>query len=201
MNLGGILADFIPISALSEYAYCPVNCYLTYMQGERRENPYTVEGKILHSRVQERAKTRRAGAVQFRRVYVYSNCYQISGFADLVEEKSSQIYPVEHKRGKGSWRSDHLQLCAQALCLEEMFGIEVLSGYIFYAASGRREKVIFDKELRAYTVEVIRKVRSLFEGKFKPEPIYSNKCKGCSLKPICLPKETTKLKATRISWE
>lgn len=197
------MGDLVPISALSEYDYCPVNCYLTYVQGESRENPYTVEGKILHARVHKKAKTKQDNVIQFRKVYLYSEKYGISGFADLVEaqEKTSQIYPVEYKRGRGrSWRSDRLQLCAQALCLEEMLGQKIPFGYIFYASSGRREKVEFDKTLRVHTAEVIDKVRRLFKSHQKPEPSYSSKCNGCSLKPICLPKETAKLKLAEISW-
>lgn len=194
--------DFIPISALGEYNYCPRNCYLFFVLGERGENPYTVEGKLLHQRVDESTRTKRGDTVQTRRVYVCSERYGISGFADVIEEKEGEIYPVEYKRGKrGIWQNDRIQLCAQAICLEEMLGVKITKAYIFYVSSGRRMEVKLDSQLRLDTNETIRKVKRLFASETVPAPVFGNHCHGCSLKPHCLPKETAQLKKTKLSWK
>jgi CRISPR-associated exonuclease Cas4 len=196
------MTDFIPISALSEYDYCPRNCYLFFVLGERGENPYTVEGKLLHERVNEPTRTKRGVTVQSRRAYVFSARYGISGFADVIEEKEGDIYPIEYKRGKrGIWRNDRIQLCAQAICLEDMLGIEIAEAYIFYVSSGRRMKVELDSQLRQDTIETMQKIRKLFTSEVIPKPVFSNRCNGCSLKPLCLPKETAQLKKTKLAWK
>ncbi len=187
--------DFIPISALSEYLYCPRNCYLFYVLGEEKENPYTVEGKLLHQKGEKQIRVKRRKVAQTRRVYVYSNRYQISGFADIVEEKGSKIYPIEYKGGKKRLRIGHkVQVCAQALCLEEMLNIKIPHAFIYYASSERRLKVQLDSEIRSLTKETIQKVKSLLASQKIPPSVFSRKCRGCSLEPLCLPQETAKLK-------
>ena len=115
--------DYIHISALNHYEYCPTRCYWIYVAGEFQDNAYTVEGEIIHENVHKTMKTTRGDLVQLRKVHVYSRKYGLIGFADLTEEKSGEFYPVEYKRGRrGDWKNDKLQLCAQALCLEEMIG-------------------------------------------------------------------------------
>lgn len=229
--------DYIQISALNHYEYCPTRCYWIYVAGEFRDNEYTTEGDIIHENVHKTMKTTRGDIVQLRRVHVYSKKYGLTGFADLIEEKAGEIYPVEYKRGRrGDWKNDKLQLCAQAICIEEMLDESLVisrslldekkslvvsrwsldkkslttkderlmtripKGFIYYAASGRRIEVDLDNELRRYTIEVIEKARELMKKSFKPPAVYKNKCKGCSLYPVCLPKEQEKARKRRIEW-
>jgi CRISPR-associated exonuclease Cas4 len=212
--------DYIYISALNHFDYCPTRCYWIYVAGEFRDNEYTVEGEIIHENVHKTMKTTRGDLVQIRKVHVYSRKYGLIGFADLIEEKAGEIYPVEYKRGRrGDWKNDKLQLCAQALCLEESLIINrsssdknnpmtkdedltarIPKGFIYYASSGRRVEVIFDDELRKYTIETIEKVRELIKSSVKPPPVYKHKCMGCSLYPVCLPKEQDKARRAKIEW-
>jgi CRISPR-associated exonuclease Cas4 len=215
---------YIHISALNHYEYCPTRCYWIYVAGEFRDNEYTVEGEIIHYNVHKTMKTARGDLIQLRRVHVYSRKYGLVGFADLIEEKAGEVYPVEYKRGRrGDWKNDKLQLCAQALCIEEMLDeslvvcrssfdkknpktaderpmTKIPKGFIYYALSGRRVEVVFDDELRGYTIETINRVRELMENNLKPPAVYGNKCTGCSLYPVCLPKEQEKARKMRIEW-
>jgi len=188
--------DLIPVSALNQFDYCPRRCWLMYVAGEFLPNPYTVEGDLLHERAHQGADTRRDDLLQLRHVQIYSHCLGLIGYADVVEEKAGELYPVEHKRGRqGRWRNDQLQLCAQGLCLEEMTGRAIPRGYVYYAASHRREPVVFTPELRQQVESTTARVRALFDITRAPEPTVGPRCRGCSLYPVCLPKETAKLKA------
>jgi CRISPR-associated exonuclease Cas4 len=220
--------DYIYISALNHYEYCPTRCYWIYIAGEFQDNEYTVEGDIIHENVHKTMKTTRGDLVQLRRVHVYSKKYGLIGFTDLIEEKAGEIYPVEYKRGRrGDWKNDKLQLCAQALCLEEMCSpigepslvvsplsfdeespttkdegpkTRIPKGFIYYASSGRRVEVVFDDELRKYTVVMIEKVRELMKSGLKPPAFYKSKCAGCSLYPVCLPKEEEKARRAKLDF-
>jgi CRISPR-associated exonuclease Cas4 len=187
--------DFIFLSALNQYDYCPRRCYYLFVENTFLENEHTVEGSLQHARANSGESSARADALQFRSVYLYSRQLGISGRADVIEEKAGEIYPVEHKKGRrGEWQNDALQLCAQALCLEEMSGKTVPRGYIYYAATGRRQEVEFDLELRQQTMSAIAAVRRLIETGERPPNPYTPRCKGCSLYDICLPKETARLR-------
>lgn len=194
----------VSISALNHYDYCPRRCWWIYVAGEFSDNRYTIEGDLLHERVHQTIRSKRGQLLQLRRLYIYSQHYGLSGFADLVEERAGELYPVEYKRGrKGNWKNDQLQLCAQALCLEEMLARTIERGFIYYAASQRRQEVLFEAALRQQTVSTIEQVRALLAAPLAREPvaIYSKRCRGCSLYPICLPRETVKLKHYRESQE
>ena len=157
---------------------------------EFMHNVHTVEGSLLHERADSGEETRRGDLLQLRRVYLYSFRYGLTGKADLIEEWPSEIYPVEYKKGRrGNWENDQIQLCAQALALEEMLGREIPKGFIYYAATGRRQEVRFTPELRQETLETIAKVRELLQSGERPLAIYMPKCKGCSLYQVCLPRE------------
>jgi CRISPR-associated exonuclease Cas4 len=187
----------VPISALNQYDYSPRRCWWIHVAGEFADNRYTVEGGLLHERVHQSIRTKRGEFLQLRRVYVYSNRYGLSGFADVVEERAGKVYPVEYKRGRrGDWKNDQLQLCAQALCLEEMLHCKIERGFIYYAASQRRQEVVFDEKLQEYTVETIAQVHTLLADPLErePEALYTRRCRGCSLYPICLPREVQTLK-------
>ncbi len=187
--------DLIPVSALNQYDYCPRRCWLIHVAGEFLPNPYTVEGELLHERTDRNIVTQRGDLLQLRHVQIYSHRLGLIGYADLVEEKEGELYPVEYKRGrKGNWQNDQLQLCAQALCLEEMTERAITRGYVYYAASHRREPVEFTDELRQLVVETVANVRGIMSTTESPASVPGPRCRGCSLYPVCLPRETDKLK-------
>jgi CRISPR-associated exonuclease Cas4 len=118
----------------------------------------------------------------------------IAGKADVIEERAGEIYPIEYKKGhRGKWTNDALQLCAQALCLEEMLGRTVDRGFIYYAATGRRQEVLFTPELRQQTLDTIAVVCHLLDSGERPPNPYTPRCKGCSLYDICLARKTARL--------
>ena len=116
------------------------------------------------------------------------------GKSDLIESESGQLYPVEYKRGrKGEWDNDELQVCAQALCLEEMTGQSITQGYIYYAHSHQRQPVEISEQLREDAIAIIHSVQTLLQTGFMPQPVYSKRCSGCSLAAQCLPQAATKV--------
>jgi len=186
------MIDEIPIAALNHYDYCPYRCYLMYVAFEFQDNVFTVEGLAQHERVNTPGQSSRGDVWQFRSVWLRSERYGLIGKADLIEEKDGRIYPVEYKRGsKGDWKNDQLQLCAQALCLEEMLNLShpIERGFIYYALTHQREEVPLTPELREQTIETIARVRELLTTRHHPPAIYTKRCHGCSLYSICLPKE------------
>lgn len=187
--------DFIFLSALNQYDYCPRRCYYLFVENTFIDNEHTVEGSLKHQRANSGEISTLNGTLQLRSVYLYSRKLGICGQADVIEERDGEVYPVEHKKGRrGEWRNDALQLCAQALCLEEMNGKPVPRGYIYYAATGRRQEVEFSPELRQQTVTTIAAVRQLIQSGIRPPNPYTPRCKGCSLSDICLPRETARLR-------
>jgi CRISPR-associated exonuclease Cas4 len=163
-----------------------------FVTGQFLENPDTVEGALLHERADSSVRTVIGEVIQTRTVYLYSRIYHIIGVADLIEEKDREIYPVEYKKGqRGDWLNHQVQLCAQALCLEEMRRLRksIQRGYLYYATTGRRQEVVFTRKLRAYTMKIIEAVRTLIETQKCPHSSYSSKCNRCSLYRMCLPKE------------
>ncbi|MBN3871929.1 CRISPR-associated protein Cas4 [Nostoc sp. JL33] len=188
--------EYISIAALNQYAYCPHRCWRMFCAGEFTDNQYTIEGTTLHDRVHTTGDVQRGETWQIRAIWLKSEQYKLIGKSDLIEAESGQVYPVEYKRGrKGEWDNDELQVCAQALCLEEMTGEPVNTGYIYYAHSHQRQLVEINQELRESAIATIESVTNLLETGFMPEPIYSKRCQGCSLYSQCLPKATDKVKS------
>lgn len=187
--------DLVFLSALNQYDYCPRRCYYIFVENVFVDNEHTVEGALQHTRANSGETSFRDEVLQLRSVYLYSRTLKISGKADVIEERRGELYPVEHKKGRrGDWRNDALQLCAQALCLEEMIGKEVRKGYLYYAATGRRQEIEFSPELRQQTIETIASVCRLIESGERPPNPYTPRCKGCSLYDVCLPKESARLR-------
>ncbi len=189
--------DYIPLSMINALAYCPRRFYYEYVQHEMLLNEHVVEGTLRHQGIDLGGTAWVGNAVQQRRIYVWSERLHLAGFCDLVEERDDQIYPVEYKKGKpGKWRSDHAQLCAQALCLEERLGITIDQGAIFYFAARRREVVIFTPELRTEVERLTAEAHRLAASDILPLPIDQKaKCRDCSLQPLCLPDEVRTLAA------
>ena len=187
--------DLIPLSALQHFLYCPRQCALIHVDQQWAENRYTAEGRVLHQRTDSGAPETRSGVRIERRVAVRSYRLGVSGFADVVEvdTEDGTVRPVEYKRGRPkSHRADEVQLCAQAVCLEEMLGREVGAGAIFYGRPRRRLDVEVDRDLRRLTEEAAMATHRLLRDGSIPSPLYEAwKCDSCSLVDICRPRELT----------
>ena len=184
--------DYIKISALQHYAYCPRQCALIHTEQVREENFWTTEGKLLHERVDSNISEKRKFLRTERSVSVISHAYKMYGKLDLLEIKDSRIkcyYPVEYKRGKQKifdW--DKIQLCAQVLCLEEMLNISIPEAALWYWEVKQREKVSMSEELRSITIKTILDTTSMIHSQLTPKPIYNTRCQACSLYNVCNPK-------------
>ncbi|MFM7221654.1 MAG: CRISPR-associated protein Cas4 [Nodosilinea sp.] len=188
------LSEPIPIAALNQYTYCPHRCWRMFCAGEFIDNHYTLEGTGLHDRVHTLGSGHRQETWQVRAVWLKSDRYGLIGKSDLIEEQDGRIYPVEYKRGhRGEFDNDELQVCAQALCLEEMTNRPVVQGFIYYAQSHQRQPVMITDELRQTAIATIAAVHQLLTTGTMPLPIYSKRCRGCSLYSQCLPQAAEKV--------
>lgn len=188
--------DVIPLSALQHYLFCERQCALIHVERIWTENLYTAEGRVLHEAADKpRAESRRG--VRTVTAMPLSNAeLGIAGVADVVEfhrrdaEEVEYAYPVEYKHGRPkAHRADEVQLCAQALCLEFMLAQTIDEGALFYGKTRRRRVVPFDAGLRALTVSVIEKVRTLLDEGRTPAASYeSRRCDSCSLIDDCQPR-------------
>jgi CRISPR-associated exonuclease Cas4 len=181
--------ELIPLSALQHYAFCPRQCALIHIEQEWSENRFTAEGRLQHDRVDRPEHETRDGVRVEYAVPLRSLRWGLVGKADVVEFHQSGAFPVEHKRGRPKpTHCDLVQLCAQALCLEEMLGGSVLRGAIFYGKPRRRLNVEFDRALREETQQAIASTRALLDSGRTPPPNFeAKKCDACSLKEVCLP--------------
>ncbi|MDO3377601.1 CRISPR-associated protein Cas4 [Geoalkalibacter halelectricus] len=192
-------SDYVMLSALQHYLFCPRQCALIHLEQIWTENRYTAEGRILHERVDSREREVKSGVRIVRTLHVRSARLGLSGQADVVEfHADGRICPVEYKRGRPkSNRCDEVQLCAQALCLEEMLGKKIDDGALFYGQNKRRRSVAFNDELRRLTEETVAQVHHLFRTGITPKAVYSAKCDQCSLIAACLPKSCTTGRSVR----
>ena len=180
----------IPLSALQHQLFCPRQCALIHVEGLWAEDGATAEGRILHERVDARRPERRPGVRIVRGLALRSLALGVSGLADVVEfsGRPPHPFPVEYKRGKPkAHRADEVQLCAQAICLEEMFGGEVGEGALFYGQTRRRQPVAFDAALRALTAETATAARANIAAQRTPAPVRTPACRRCSLEDLCQP--------------
>lgn len=184
----------IPLSALQHAVYCLRQAALIHIERLWEENRFTVEGRVLHKGVDEKSQRYSRGVRRVSALPLSCRRLGLAGVADLVEfHKSGGFetpYPVEYKRGKAKLhRADEAQLCAQALCLEEMTGIAVPEGALFYAQTRRRVVVPFDAELRRLTEETAIALRDVIaSGRTPPAKYERRKCDACSLIELCRPK-------------
>jgi len=185
------LPDYLPISMLNQLEYCERRFWLMFVHGEMTVNAPVLEGIQQHERAHGGGVERDGATTIHRSVYVWSDQLRVVGFADVVEEREGEFMPVEYKRGrKGRWLNDRVQLCAQAMCLEERTGRAIQEGEIFYWRSRRRVTVEFTPELRARTEAAVARAFELLEAGQIPPPIEQRaKCRDCSLEEICLPRE------------
>ena len=185
----------ISIASLNQFSFCPHRCWRMFCLGEFEDNQYTIEGTSLHDRVHTLGDNSREEVWQIRAIWLHSERYQLIGKSDLVEVESDELYPIEYKRGKkGQWDNDALQVCAQALCLEEMTNKTIEKGYVYYAQSHQRELIEITQVLRQETITTIEKVRQLIETATRPHDLYDKRCKGCSLYSQCLPQAVEKVR-------
>ncbi len=180
--------DYISIASLNQYSYCPHRCWRMSCAGEFTDNQYTIEGTSLHDRVHTMGEINRDETWQVRAIWLKSEKYMLIGKSDLIESTDGELYPVEYKRGrKGEWDNDELQVCAQALCLEEMTGKSIATGYVYYAQSHQRQLVEISEKLRQEAIVTISAIQSLLQTGKIPPANYSKRCQGCSLYQQCLP--------------
>src|SRR5680860_64047 len=169
--------DLVLISALEHWSYCPRQCGLIHLEATFDENLFTLRGRRLHERVDEPGSDREDGIRRIRAMPLFSNALGLTGRADLVEFHGETPYPVEYKAGsKRDHQHESLQLCAQALCLEEMFDTSVLKGAIYAHASRKRSEVAFDDELRARVPAAVAAVREMLSGMLMPPAVNDARC-------------------------
>jgi CRISPR-associated exonuclease Cas4 len=200
--------DCIPLSALNDFLYCPRRAGLKFIEGVRGENEHTLLGDLAHEHVDTPGYEQRAGWELLRALPLFSDKLGLTGKADLVEicradfheteisnsksgirdRKVAEARPVEYKKGpQRKFDNDEVQLCAQAVCLEEMLGIAIPSGAIFHAQSQRRRDVDFDPALRHRTLSALSDLKSLIANSAIPHAELKPQCDGCSLREMCLP--------------
>ncbi len=194
----------LPISSLNALEYCPRKFYYQFVQGEMLVNEFVLEGTLIHQQVhQEGTHTTAEGELQTTRHYLYSEALHLTGFADVIEERAGVLVPVEYKHGhQGQWLNDQVQLCAQALCLEERQpGKPLIAyGYIYYVGSRRRVQVHFTQQLRASTKAAIAQAVKVAVLETPPAPLSGKmaaRCPNCSLLPLCLPEEVRLLRSKK----
>lgn len=181
--------ELLPISALQHLVYCERQCALIHVERLWEENVFTIEGAHLHDRVHRDEIEKRPGVRIVRSLRLRSLQYGIAGIADVVEfHENDTPYIVEYKRGKSKPdKCDEVQICAQALCLEEMMNIEIAKGSIFYGQPRRRQEISFSRELRDLTFLLIKRFREMTSNKTLPKAVYGKKCTRCSLIEKCMP--------------
>ncbi|MBU1152435.1 CRISPR-associated protein Cas4 [bacterium] len=185
----------VMISSLEHYSYCPRQCALIYAEQTFDENIYTLRGRAVHERVDEVKSTVEDGIQVERSLPLWSRRLGLVGKADVVEFHGDVPYPVEYKHGpKRKKEHDELQVCAQAICLEEMFGKSVPCGAIFHASSRRRREVIFDQTLREKVESAIKGIRKILQAEKLPQPANDARCRNCSLYESCMPSMAEKVR-------
>ncbi len=199
--------EYLQLSALQHLLFCRRQCALIHLEQLWEENLFTAQGQIMHERV-DRGDQAAQGKIKIEYgLPLKSARLGVSGKADVVEfhrtdsaVKKWRPFPVEYKRGKPKKDlSDKVQLCAQAICLEEMLDTEILSGALFYGKTRRRLEVAFDDALRNKTMAAAGQLHAMIESGVTPPPEYSKKCEACSFLSLCMPKAIEK-KRTVSSW-
>lgn len=192
--------DLVPLSALNALLYCDRRAALRHLDGLYVHNEHTRRGDSLHKRADRPGFEKRKGTRTERGLWIASRRLRLYGRADLVEFRRDPgrkrpgattvetAYPVEYKRGKARrWNNDDVQLCAQALCLEEMLGRTVPEGAVYHALSKTRRDVAFIPDLRAETEAAVARLHDLLASGRIPPPVLKPQCRGCSLRGHCLP--------------
>lgn len=198
-------ADLLPLSGLQHLMFCERQCALIHLERTWRENLLTAQGRVLHERVDAGAGESRAQLRIARSLSLRSLRLGLTGRTDVVEFHRAEAgdsragrvpglvgywrpFPVEYKRGRSKRIDcDRVQLCAQALCLEEMLGVVIATGALFYGRDRRRENVVFGRELRETTETAARRYHDILDSGTTPIVQYASKCRSCSLLDVCVP--------------
>lgn len=206
---------YLMLSGIQHYAFCPRQWALIHIEEQWNENYLTTSGRILHNKAHDAdAAEKRGDLIIFRSLKIRSSVLGISGECDVVEFHRSEEgvplhgyeglwipYPVEYKCGKSKLDDcDRLQLCAQAVCLEEMLCVQIDKGALFYGETRRREVVNFSSELRTKLKEIVFAMHDAFERKHTPKATKGKHCQSCSIKDICLPKISDSNKKSVIKY-
>lgn len=194
--------EWLALSGIQHFAFCQRQWALIHIEQLWNDNTLTTAGDIEHKRAHDySASEKRGDLLVLRDLRVFSRCLGIVGDCDIVEFRKSpegvplfgrrgrwQAYPVEYKHGiKKTNDADRLQLCGEAMCLEEMMSCRIKEGALFYQKTKRRERVEFTQELRAEVRQDFNEMRRLFNRGYTPKVKPKAGCKACSLKNICLP--------------
>lgn len=199
--------EYLSLSALQHMLFCKRQCALIHIEQLWVENKFTAEGRVMHERV-DRGDQMDKGRMRIEySLPLKSKHLGVSGKADVVEfhrqdstGKKWMPFPVEYKRGKPKKDlSDKVQLCAQAMCLEEMLHVSIKAGALFYGKTRRRLDVLFDDDLQDKTIATARELHDMISSGITPPPKYAKKCDTCSFVSLCLPKAIQK-KRTVSSW-
>ena len=198
--------QLLPISALQHLLFCERQCALIHLEQAWAENQFTAEGRVMHERAHDGPDEARFDAggnrVRITRgLPVRSLELGLSGQCDVVEFHASRmVLPVEYKRGKPKAHdADEVQLCAQGLALEEMLGVGVARGALYYGQRRHRTEIVFDDTLRRLTCETARRLHDLIATGSTPFAAREKKCDACSLLPICMP-DALRLRRTAAAW-
>jgi CRISPR-associated exonuclease Cas4 len=206
--------DFQPIRALNDLLFCERRCAMHRIEQVWVDNAYTLEGVQRHKRADRPVDEAPLGVRTVHAVLLKCERLRLTGKADVVEFhplggtdsvlqnnalhqgrtdclsvlRGEVPYPVEYKRGRRRrWDNDDVQICAQAMCLEEMLGVPVPAGAIYHVKSKRRREIVFTPPLRARTEEAARRLHELFASAVTPPPVLKPRCRGCSLHDLCMP--------------
>ena len=184
----------LPLSLLNDFLFCPRRAALKAVDGCWGQNAHTVKGDLAHEHADLPGYEVAKGVKLLRALPVFSERLELSGKCDIVEQNGDgTLCPVEYKKGpRRKFINDDAQLCAQALCLEEMFGRAVPRGAVFHATSKRRRDVEFTPQLRKTTEEAIATLHVLVKEETVPRAVFKPACEECSLYEICLPKLTSR---------
>lgn len=195
--------DFLQLSGIQHFLFCRRQWALIHIEQQWAENIKTVEGELMHKNVHsEDIHERRKDILRISALKVQSYNLGVSGECDIVEfhiddkgvplKKTEGLwipYPIEYKRGRAkSDYSDIAQLCAQAMCLEEMFCCDVNKGALYYGETKRRQEIIFSNEIRSLVIQSFQEMHELYYRGYTPKVKPKKGCKSCSLQEICIPK-------------
>jgi CRISPR-associated exonuclease Cas4 len=187
--------DYAPISALQHLVVCERQAALIHIERVWIEDVATAMGRVVHERADVPGIEHRAGVRSVRGMRLVSHVHRLQGRADIVEfyATTKAIIPVEYKRGGSRFPlADAVQVCAQALCLEEMYGVDVMEGALFLAKTKKRKAILLNEELRGKTLRAVRRLHEIFNRREVPPPVLKPVCAKCSLEPMCQPRALRK---------
>jgi len=188
-DIGG--REPIMISALEHYEYCARQCALIVVDGLWGDNEHTVRGQQFHHKVDSGNSTVERGVRTIRSMKLWSVEHGLTGRADVVEVSDDTYLPVEFKTGGRHGLTADVQVCAQALCLEEMFDVRVDEGAIWFGRTRRRERVVLNQTLRAHTLAAIKSVHALHDADQLPSAVNDQRCDHCQIQSACMPERTS----------